>query len=1032
MSIRQTCLPWGFGHASHLLIDRHRNLRIFFDLYSNEVNGIMHTYQHNHFRSCFFIILLLLLTFLLTSVNQFCSPENNTTTGTSTSIPDPEIVLTSPHQGDILYTGKPYSMSWTAENIDRFDMVIRRYDGGSDMVGNLAASAGTASWVASGDLTDSAYVQFWNLDKGLDLDSSTTFSIGGLKLNWCGYLQVPISSIRPIRWENLHVAQVDIELSRDGNWQNGDGSDVEILASALDASVTEFLWTVTHPETESALIRIHDTSDVEIQSVSLPLVLYGLKIMEPHGGEIWHPGTIQNISWLANSEISFVDLELSRDGTWTSPETIASSLPASDGSYQWTVTGPASQTCYIRVTNTGAIIDTQDTPFTITQLDVTSPNGGESLDMGGSWPITWDSQYLSTVQIELSRDGNWNNGDGSNVEILAEGVDSSLGSWTWNSISGTVTDNALVRITDESLTQIQDVSDGVFSIHGIELTAPAGGNTYVCGALANISWISGGIDNVRVELSRDGNWNNGDGSDVEVLSASTPDDGSFDWQVSGPSQTATALIRVMDAANTAFLDVMASPFGIKGFVPISLTATQVENSTLAWGDYDSDKDLDLIFAGEDGSSNRYTRMLRNNGNGTFTEINPGLKDIEIPELVWGDYANDADIDLILEGYAGTAITNIYRNDSGTFTDSGASFQVISGVVQFNRWIDFNNDGKLDLFQAENDCTKLFKNVGTTTFVETSHNLPTFILSGEWGDFNQDGMQDLFVEETGIGGGTEGSYLNTGTTTFTIIPDSGFLDRIAMGDYDSDGDLDYMGVIHGTSSNSYLYKNDGNGNFSQARAFHEFDYGELDWGDIDNDGDLDLVICGRYSDQECLRILRNDGSDNFTEVEFTNDTGALGALKLADFDKDGHLDFALTGYDINSNPYLKIFRNEGFGPANTAPSAPSSFSTSVSGSGPYTVTFQWNDSSDTITPTKGLSYNLRIGTTSGGNQVMSGMAAADGTRYLTGRGPIQPAKTGNNKWIIRDLPAGTYYWSVQAIDGGYMASAWSSEQTLVLP
>jgi hypothetical protein len=165
-----------------------------------------------------------------------------------------------------------------------------------------------------------------------------------------------------------------------------------------------------------------------------------------------------------------------------------------------------------------------------------------------------------------------------------------------------------------------------------------------------------------------------------------------------------------------------------------------------------------------------------------------------------------------------------------------------------------------------------------------------------------------------------------------------------------------------------------------------------------------------------------------------DLGPLGARPAVEFDtpatesnsNDGLLDLATVGWD-GDDEVTKIYRNSG--PAlNTPPSAPSSLSASVSGTGPYVVTFSWAASSDGQTPADGLSYNLRLGTSSGRGDVVSGMSMASGLRKLPFIGNTQKRLV----WNIGDLPAGTYYWSVQAIDSAHAGSPWAAEDPLVVP
>ncbi|NBC17144.1 MAG: hypothetical protein GVY18_07495, partial [Bacteroidetes bacterium] len=113
------------------------------------------------------------------------------------------------------------------------------------------------------------------------------------------------------------------------------------------------------------------------------------------------------------------------------------------------------------------------------------------------------------------------------------------------------------------------------------------------------------------------------------------------------------------------------------------------------------------------------------------------------------------------------------------------------------------------------------------------------------------------------------------------------------------------------------------------------------------------------------------------------------------------------------------RNE-INPANAPPSVPTGLEARREGT---TVIFSWDASSDDRTPTPGLTYNLRVGSLPGANDVVPAMALPSGRRLVPGRG-----NAGHNlSWAVRGLPEGTYYWSVQALDGSQQASAFAEEQ-----
>jgi hypothetical protein len=136
----------------------------------------------------------------------------------------------------------------------------------------------------------------------------------------------------------------------------------------------------------------------------------------------------------------------------------------------------------------------------------------------------------------------------------------------------------------------------------------------------------------------------------------------------------------------------------------------------------------------------------------------------------------------------------------------------------------------------------------------------------------------------------------------------------------------------------------------------------------------------------------------------------GSLTWADVDEDGNLDYFVTGFDWSRN-YADLHNNLGY-PANTAPAAPTTLTCPFT---PGKLHLQWAGASDSETATPGLYYCLQVGATSGGHEILSGT-------YGT---PLM-GNVDQNTDLILSVPSGTYYWSVQSIDSGFMASPWPEE------
>ena len=483
-----------------------------------------------------------------------------------------------------------------------------------------------------------------------------------------------------------------------------------------------------------------------------------------------------------------------------------------------------------------------------------------------------------------------------------------------------------------------------------------------------------------------------------------------------------------------------------GFVDSGIDLMGIRHATVAWGDYNNDGYLDLAVSGESEAGDAIARIYRNNGDGTFTDIKAGLSAWMVfgNPMTWGDYNNDGYLDLALCDWP---YLRIYRNNGNdTFTEIT---DILIGTTEGSlAWGDYDNDGYLDLAVCGNTgsvagiITRIYRNNGNGTFTDIGAGLTGVEGFLAWGDYNNDGYLDLAVC-----GETESLphwfitkiYRNNGNGTFTDI--GARLTEVgggslAWGDYDNDGYLDlavcgstYPGFNHITT----IYRNNGDDTFTDIGAGLTGVYynGSLAWGDYDNDGYLDLAVCGEVSSSEHItKIYKNNGNGTFTDIG-AGLTGVGGGLVAwGDYDNDGDLDLALCG-QASSGYITKIYKNlEADSIGNNNPNAPPS--------APQNLTYEqrselgsailkWNPGSDAQTPASGLYYNLRVGTTSGNNNIVSGVYGSPLLgNYL--RPKLSLDQLGAR---LKGLPYGSYYWSVQTIDTGLQASEWSDESTFIL-
>ena len=220
------------------------------------------------------------------------------------------------------------------------------------------------------------------------------------------------------------------------------------------------------------------------------------------------------------------------------------------------------------------------------------------------------------------------------------------------------------------------------------------------------------------------------------------------------------------------------------------------------------------------------------------------------------------------------------------------------------WVDFNNDGYLDLFvangnlSAQNNTLYLNNHTGGFTKIITGPvvNDGGSSIGGTWGDYNNDGNLDLFVANRNNFGNF--LYMGHGDTTFTKITAGNIVTDIANSntgawvDINRDGYIDVHVVNF--AGNDFLYMNNGMPNFT----FTKIDTSSflLDgslasitgaWADYNNDRYPDLFIGVGGTGSNNL-IYKNNGNLTFTQINMNDGRSTIGG-SWGDYDNDGNLD-----------------------------------------------------------------------------------------------------------------------------------------------
>jgi enediyne biosynthesis protein E4 len=298
-----------------------------------------------------------------------------------------------------------------------------------------------------------------------------------------------------------------------------------------------------------------------------------------------------------------------------------------------------------------------------------------------------------------------------------------------------------------------------------------------------------------------------------------------------------------------------------------------------------------------------------------------------------DFDGDGFDDVFTTDSAAKGKNRLYRNNGNfTFTDVAESAGIANGNDDTNAtadavWFDFNNDGRPDLYLVRFGRSLLYQNMGGGKFKEITKpagldryaNAITAIAF----DYDHDGWLDLFVGsyfqpinlfnpntprffpesfETAQNGGGVTVYRNNHNGTFTDLTkqaglaQSGWTLDLGHGDADNDGwdDL-YVACDFGTD---HFFRNKGNGAFEditeKAIGIDTKKGMNVDWGDYDNDGLLDIYVTNITDDymREGNFMWHNNGNLTFSDVSretATYDTGWGWGAKFFDYDNDGWQD-----------------------------------------------------------------------------------------------------------------------------------------------
>jgi tetratricopeptide (TPR) repeat protein len=389
-------------------------------------------------------------------------------------------------------------------------------------------------------------------------------------------------------------------------------------------------------------------------------------------------------------------------------------------------------------------------------------------------------------------------------------------------------------------------------------------------------------------------------------------------------------------------------------------------------DFNNDGYMDIVTSGwGDGDAMHY---FQNNKDGTFSDLTEqsGLEGITGGlNIQQTDYNNDGNIDIFVargawhtNGFGNQPSSLLRNNGDGTFTDVTTT----SGLLYFEPtqatvWADFNNDGWLDLFVGAESPTNMMDKGGVhscalyinnhdgtfTNVAAKAHcEITAYIKGVTSADYNNDGWPDIFIstmygkryllKNKGIPGAipdfedvTEKAGVDNHESTFTTwfydYNNDGWPD-IMVADYNYGKNLAYyaaaaaLGKPIPNAGNIFLYKNNHDGTFTDVTKETGLDkvvYSMgANFGDIDNDGYPDMYFGTGNPDFKSLvpnKLFKNIGGKKFADVTTSSRLGNLQkghGVAFADFRNTGIQDiFIVVGGAFKGDSYTSsLYMNPG--------------------------------------------------------------------------------------------------------------------------